>query len=170
MNDWLIIRSSFSISTSRRWRKFRIYRKSDIRKWWLIMEFELDIPSLTEHGIQMNKSFEKIKDINYSSMLARLILIEMPTLFIISFDEIIVYFREVKQYSGFFVLMLFLFVYWFHYNILAYCHKIPLKSPNSFLHNTSQLHIQLKSTNVITYVINDNWLISVIYGIMDSSW
>ena len=74
-------------------------------------EFELDIPSLTEHGIQMNKSFEKIKDINYSSMLARLILIEMPTLFIISFDEIIVYFREVKQYSGFFVLMLFLFVY-----------------------------------------------------------
>ncbi len=75
------------------------------------MEFELDIPSLTEHGIQMNKSFEKIKDINYSSMLARLILIEMPTLFIISFDEIIVYFLEVKQYSGFFVLMLFLFVY-----------------------------------------------------------
>ena len=76
-----------------------------------MIEFELDIPSLTTEGIQMNKSFEKIKDINYSSMLARLILIEMPTLFIISFDEIIVYFREVKQYSGFFVLMLFLFVY-----------------------------------------------------------
>ena len=77
-----------------------------------MIEFDLDIPSLTEDGIYMdNHTFENVKELTGSSMIDKLIMIEMPTLFIISFDEIIVYFREVKQYSGFFVLMLFLFVY-----------------------------------------------------------
>ena len=46
-------------------------KQSDIEEWWLMIEFELDIPSLTKDGIQMNElstsyginhhSFEKVK-------------------------------------------------------------------------------------------------------------
>ena len=37
--------------------------------------FELDIPSLTEDGIQMKGSFREVNDLNSSSMIDELIMI-----------------------------------------------------------------------------------------------
>ena len=48
--------------------------QSDIGEWWLLIVFELDIPSLTEQGIQFDedndriKPFKGVKDLNGSSM------------------------------------------------------------------------------------------------------
>ena len=67
-DDWSM-RSSFSIFIQRRW-QFRMDRQSDVKEWWLMIEFELDIPSLTEHGIQMGKNtFSNMKKLHSSSMI-----------------------------------------------------------------------------------------------------
>ena len=88
-DDWLI-RSSFSISIQRRRPEFPGYRQSDIGEWWLMIVSELDIPSLTEDGIKMtDDAFSKVKELNSSSMIDWLIMIEMLILLIDSFDSIV---------------------------------------------------------------------------------
>ena len=52
-----------------------------------MIEFELDIPLLTEDGIQMEYSFSRVKELDSSSMIDELILIEMLILLIDSFDK-----------------------------------------------------------------------------------
>ena len=53
-----------------------------------MIESELDIPSLTENGIQMGHTvFYKVKELNSSSMFAWLIIFEMLILLIDSFDR-----------------------------------------------------------------------------------
>ncbi len=53
-----------------------------------MIEFELDIPSLTSNGIQIGHSlFSNVIELNSSSMLAFLIMIEMLILLIRSFDS-----------------------------------------------------------------------------------
>ena len=80
MNDkdgWLI-RSPFSIFIQRRWSQFTLDRHSDIREWWLIIEFELDIPSLTEDHIWMNASvFSKVRELHSSSRIDWLLMMKM---------------------------------------------------------------------------------------------
>ena len=60
-----------------------------------MIEFELDIPLLTEDGIQMEYSFSRVKELDSSSMIDELILIEMLILLINSFDKIVNIFRAV---------------------------------------------------------------------------
>ena len=57
----------------------------------LEFDFELDIPLLTDEGIQMKGRFifEEVKELHSSSMLAFLLMIEMPILLINSFDSIV---------------------------------------------------------------------------------
>ena len=51
-------------------------------------EFELDIPSLTEDGIQITcEAFRRVKELNTSSMIDELIMIEMLILLIDSFNR-----------------------------------------------------------------------------------
>ena len=58
--------------------------------------FELDIPSLTSNGIQIGHSlFSNVIELNSSSMLAFLIMIEMLILLINSFDKIAKIFRAI---------------------------------------------------------------------------
>ena len=57
-----------------------------------MIEFELDIPLLTEDGIQMEYSFSREKELDSSSMIDELILIEMLILLINSYD------KRVKNY------------------------------------------------------------------------
>ena len=53
-----------------------------------MIEFDLDIPSLTEDGIYMdNHTFENEKELTGSSMIDKLIMIEMLTLLIDSFER-----------------------------------------------------------------------------------
>ena len=53
-----------------------------------MIEFELDIPSLTDDGIQMNgDSFIGVKELHSSSMIDRLIMNEMLILLIDSFGS-----------------------------------------------------------------------------------
>ena len=53
-----------------------------------MIESELDIPSLTENGIQMGHTvFCKVKELNSASMFAWLIIFEMLSLLIDSFDR-----------------------------------------------------------------------------------
>ncbi len=53
-----------------------------------MIEFDLDIPSLTEDGIYMdNHTFENVKELTGSSMIDKLIMIEMLTLLIDSFER-----------------------------------------------------------------------------------
>ena len=47
--------------------------------------FELDIPSLTQDEIQMNNSFNRVREVTSSSMIDELILIEMLIILINSF-------------------------------------------------------------------------------------
>ena len=54
--------------------------------------FDVDIPSLTEDGIQMEYSFSRVKELDSSSMIDELILIEMLILLINSYD------KRVKNY------------------------------------------------------------------------
>ena len=57
-----------------------------------MIEFELDIPLLTEDGIQMEYSFSRVKELDSSSMIDELIMIEMLILLINSYD------KRVKNY------------------------------------------------------------------------
>ena len=57
-----------------------------------MIEFELYIPLLTEDGIQMEYSFSRVKELDSSSMIDELILIEMLILLINSYD------KRVKNY------------------------------------------------------------------------
>ena len=50
-----------------------------------MIEFELDIPSLTQDEIQMNNSFNRVREVTSSSMIDELIIIEMLILLINSF-------------------------------------------------------------------------------------
>ena len=59
-----------------------------------MIEFELDIPLLTEDGIQMEYSFSRVKELDSSSMIDELILIEMLILLINSFDKIVKNYRR----------------------------------------------------------------------------
>ena len=90
-DDWLI-RSSFSDSFQRKWLQFREYKQSDIGEWWLMIVSELDIPSLTEDGIKMtDDAFSKVKELNSSSMIDWLIMIEMLILLkIVSFSIVVI--------------------------------------------------------------------------------
>ena len=85
-DDWLI-RSSFSDSIQRRWIAFLLYKESDIGEWWLMIVSEIDIPSLTDEGIQLNSAFNGVQELNSSSMIDWLIMIEMLILLIDSFDR-----------------------------------------------------------------------------------
>ena len=87
-DDWLI-RSSFSDSIQRRWIAFLLYKESDIGEWWLMIVSEIDIPSLTDEGIQLNSAFNGVQELNSSSMIDWLIMIEMLILLINSFDSIV---------------------------------------------------------------------------------
>ena len=59
-----------------------------------MIEFELDIPSLSEEGIEMeyykDKLFEGVRELHSSSMIDWLIMIEMLIVLIGSFDRIVV--------------------------------------------------------------------------------
>ena len=85
-DDWLI-RSSFPLYIQRSW-QLRFYRQSEIGEWWLTTEFELDIPSLTDEGIQISYAFHGMKEFICSSMIDGLIMIEMLTLLVDSFTII----------------------------------------------------------------------------------
>ena len=87
-DDWLI-RSSFSDSIQRRWIAFLLCTESDIGEWWLMIVSEIDIPSLTDEGIQLNSAFNDVQELNSSSMIDWLIMIEMLILLINSFDSIV---------------------------------------------------------------------------------
>ena len=50
-DDWLM-RSPFSIYNRRR-KQLRKYRQGNFREWWLMIEFELDIPSVSEDRIKL---------------------------------------------------------------------------------------------------------------------
>ena len=55
-----------------------------------MIEFELDISSLSEEGIEMeyrDKPFEEVRELHSSSMIDWLLLIEMPIHLIDSFDR-----------------------------------------------------------------------------------
>ena len=86
------MRSSFSDSFQRKWLQFREYKQSDIGEWWLMIVSELDIPSLTEDGIKMtDDAFSKVKELNSSSMIDWLIMIEMLILLkIVSFSIVVI--------------------------------------------------------------------------------
>ena len=60
-----------------------------------MIEFELDIPSLTDEGIQISYAFHGMKEFICSSMIDGLIMIEMLILLINSFDKIVNIFRAV---------------------------------------------------------------------------
>ena len=87
-DDWLI-RSSFSDSIQRRWIAFLLCTESDIGEWWLMIVSEIDIPSLTDEGIQLNSAFNDVQELNSSSMIDWLIMIEMLILLIDSFESIV---------------------------------------------------------------------------------
>ena len=92
MIDWLI-RSSFPLYIQRSW-QLRFYRQSEIGEWWLTTEFELDIPSLTQEGIQMNDYvFSKVRELQSISMIDWLLMIEMLILLVDLF------YRRVKSYQ-----------------------------------------------------------------------
>ena len=61
-----------------------------------MIEFELDIPSLTTEGIQMrdHNTFSKVNELHSSSMIDRLIMNEMLILLIDSFDRRICTFKR----------------------------------------------------------------------------
>ena len=74
-----MIRSSFSNSFQRKL-QLQVYRESDIGEWWLMIGFELDIPSLTSEGMQLRNtysfgimknenSFSEVNVLNSSSMI-----------------------------------------------------------------------------------------------------
>ena len=54
-----------------------------------MIEYDLDIPSLTDEGIQLNSAFNGVQELNSSSMIDWLIMIEMLILLIDSFESIV---------------------------------------------------------------------------------
>ena len=65
-----------------------------------MIEFELDIPSLTQHGIQMGEYiFCHVNELNSWSMINELIMIKMPILLIDSFDRRANY-QELKYHKS----------------------------------------------------------------------
>ncbi len=84
-----MIRSSFSIYTQRRWIQFRVYGQCDIEEWLIMIVYELDISALTKEGIQMDEyAFENVDELDSSSIIDWLIMIEMLILLVNSFDRI----------------------------------------------------------------------------------
>ena len=66
-----------------------------------MIEYELDIPSLTEDGIQMEDSFYDVKELNSSSMIDLSIIIKMLILLIDSFDRrVALYQRSIALYTN----------------------------------------------------------------------
>ena len=64
----------------------------------MIIEFDLDIPSLTEEGIQLNPlSFGEVRELVCSSMIDELLMIEMLILLIDSFDRDFVVSNTINQ-------------------------------------------------------------------------
>ena len=55
-----------------------------------MIDFDLDIPSLTLEGIQMGRAFKDVIELHSSSMLVCLLMIEMLILLINSFDKIVI--------------------------------------------------------------------------------
>ncbi len=55
-----------------------------------MIDFDLDIPSLTLEGIQMGSAFKDVIELHSSSMLVCLLMIEMLILLINSFDKIVI--------------------------------------------------------------------------------
>ena len=106
-----MIRSSFPDFNQRRWWQFQVHSESDIGEWWLMIEFELDIPSLSEEGIEMeyykDKLFEGVRELHSSSMIDWLILIEMLILLNITLQRIVMwlllntYYLFIHQHSGY---------------------------------------------------------------------
>ena len=96
LSIWIIWieESSFSHIHSVGWWYIRGLSLSDIREWWLMTEFELDIPSLTQEGIQMNDYvFSKVRELQSISMIDWLLMIEMLILLVDLF------YRRVKSYQ-----------------------------------------------------------------------
>ena len=60
-----------------------------------MIEFELDIPLLTQDGIQLSSVFMNVIELNSSSMIDELIMIEMPIHLIDSFDRRVIIFRRI---------------------------------------------------------------------------
>ena len=64
----------------------------------MIIVFDLDIPSLSEEGIEMkdnrDKPFIKVRELHSSSMIAKLIMNEMLILLIDSFDRRVCTFKR----------------------------------------------------------------------------
>ena len=64
----------------------------------MIIEFDLDIPSLTEEGIQLNPlSFGEVRELVCSGMIDELLMIEMLILLIDSFDRDFVVSNTINQ-------------------------------------------------------------------------
>ena len=63
----------------------------------MIIEFDLDIPSLTSEGIQMSKAFGEVRELVCSSMIDELLMIEMLILLIDSFDRDFVVSNTINQ-------------------------------------------------------------------------
>ena len=62
-----------------------------------MIEFDLDIPSLTKERIQMSDAFISVKELSSSSMIDELIMIEILLLLINSFDRKANIFREITE-------------------------------------------------------------------------
>ena len=67
-----------------------------------MIEFELDIPLLTKHGIQMEENvFTRVKELHSSSMLNELIMNEMLIVLINSFNRRVgLYQRKIELYKN----------------------------------------------------------------------
>ena len=63
----------------------------------MIIEFDLDIPSLTEEGIHMGSAFGEVRELVCSSMIDELLMIEMLILLIDSFDRDFVVSNTINQ-------------------------------------------------------------------------
>ena len=74
----------------------------------MIIEFDLDIPSLTEEGIHMGSAFGEVRELVCSSMIDELLIIEMLILLSTTLLRIFVMFLLlntyclfIHQYSGY---------------------------------------------------------------------
>ena len=53
----------------------------------IVIVFDVDISSLTQNGIQISNAFWNAKELNSSSMVNKLVMIEMLILLVGSFDD-----------------------------------------------------------------------------------
>ena len=96
-DDWLI-RSPFANSIQRKCFQFMPYRQSSIREWCLMIVFDVDIPSLTEDGIQMAyEAFENVNVLTSSSMIGWLLMIKMLIFLINSLEAEFGGYRRLKK-------------------------------------------------------------------------